>query len=543
LCLRLWSSEEHSHRPAHELPEVKRLDLAEVALTLKAAGVADLRAFRWLEPPEERALARAEELLVDLGATRERAEGRDLKAEGSRKSQGTIASEIRQAVSSIGQSGSCITSLGRKMLAFPLHPRYARMLLAAQEHGCVYEACLVAALTQGRDLLLRNADAAVVRAREEVIGDKISSDFHALMRLWQQAARDNYRPETCRRLGLHLQTARQVGPLLEQFLDIARREGLDVSRRDAPEDALRKCILNGFSDRVARRLDSSMLQCELVHGRRGTLSRDSVVQSSAFLVAAEIQEVDGREKSVNTRLSLLTAIEEAWIEEMFPDAIETTRRVFYDAASRRVYASEQMVFRGLVIGDRRIEPPPLEAAGKLLADEVIAGRLALNGWDEAVEQWILRLNLLGQWCAELSVPPITESDRRHLVEEICYGTFSYRDIKDKPVATIVKGWLSPAQQELVEKHAPERLRLSNGRSAKVLYEPGKSPRIALRIQELYGVTDTLRIAMKRVPVVVEILAPSRRPVQITQDLERFWREHYPRLKQELQRRYPKHEWR
>ena len=108
---------------------------------------------------------------------------------------------------------------------------------------------------------------------------------------------------------------------------------------------------------------------------------------------------------------------------------------------------------------------------------------------------------------------------------------------------MVKSWLSLAQQELLDKHAPERVTLANGRTPKVAYQTGAPPHIALRIQELYGVHTTPRLAMGRVPVVVQILAPSRRPVQITQDLAGFWRDHYPRVKQELQRKYPKHEWR
>jgi len=151
--------------------------------------------------------------------------------------------------------------------------------------------------------------------------------------------------------------------------------------------------------------------------------------------------------------------------------------------------------------------------------------------------------LLNQWCPELGLPPITEADRRHLVEQLCHGAFGYKDIKDKPVKPIVKSWLSPAQQELLEKYAPERLTLSNGRTPKAAYEAGLPPHIAVRIQELYDVNATPRIAMGRVAVQVQILAPNMRPVQITQDLAGFWREHYPRVKQELQRKYPKHQWR
>jgi ATP-dependent helicase HrpB len=519
LCRRLWSQEEHAHRPTQELPEVKRLDLAEVVLTLKAAGVEDLRAFRWLEPPDEQALAHAEELLSDLGALR------------------ALDPQLKPSPQ------LSITAVGRKMLAFPLHPRYARMLLAAQDYGCVYQACLLAALTQGRDLLLRNVDGDTARQREDLLGEKPGSDFWLLMRAWQQASASDFRLDTCRRLGVHAATARQVGPLFQQFLDIARREGLDAAQREVPNEALQKCILLGFSDRVARRLDSGAPRCELVHGRRGTLARESVVQDSPLLVAAEVREVESKDKSVQTLLSLATAIEEEWLRELFPEDIATTPRVFYDAATKRVYAEEQLRFRELAIGSRRVEPLPADAAARLLAEEVLAGRLTLNEWDDSVEQWILRLNLLGQWCPELALPPIGDDDRHHLIEQVCHGSFSGKDLKDKPVKAVVKSWLSPAQQQLVEKHASERLTLTNGRTSRVAYEPGNPPHIALRIQQLFGVNTTPRIAMGRVPVLLHILAPSQRPVQITQDLAGFWRDHYPRIKQELQRKYPRHEWR
>ena len=513
LCLRLWSREEHGHRPQQELPEIERLDLAEVVLTLKAAGVEDLRAFRWLEPPAEPSLARAEALLTDLGA---------LKAANHQLA---------------------ITPLGRKMLAFPLHPRYARMLIAAQAYGCVHQACLLAPLTQGRDLLLRNVDDNTRRYREDLLGERTASDFWLLLRAWKHVASNDFRPEDCDRTGVHAATARQVGPLFQQFLELARREGLDTTPRDVPHEAVQKCILLGFSDRVGRRLDSGALRYELAHGRRGTLARESVVQRSPYLVAAEIREVENKDRSVQTLLSLATAIESDWLRELFPEDITSAQRVFYDTATKRVYAEEQQRFRELAIGARRIEPPPADAAARLLTEEVLAGRLALNDWDDGLEQWILRLTLLSQWCPELELPPIGPEDRRHLVEQVCHGSFSGKDLKDKPAKAVVRSWLSSTQQQILEKHAPERLTLANGRTARVAYEPGNPPHIALRIQQLFGVNTTPRIAMGRIPVLLHILAPSQRPVQITQDLAGFWREHYPRIKQELQRKYPRHEWR
>jgi ATP-dependent helicase HrpB len=515
VCLRLWSQEEHGHRPQQELPEIKRLDLAEVVLTLKAAGVEDLRKFRWLEAPEEQALAHAEELLADLGALKESGAANGL---------------------------SQVTEVGRKMLAFPLHPRYGRMLLAAQEYHCVHQACLLAALTQGRDLLLRNVDRDTVRWREDLLGDKADSDFWILMRAWNYAARNQFRLDACRRLGVHMVTARQVGPLFQQFLDIAKKERLDTALVEVPDEAVQKCILIGFSDRVARRMDLGTLRCELVHGRRGVLARESAVQKSPLFVAAEIREVEGKDKSVNTLLSLATAIKESWLSELFPDDIKTVARVFYDAGTKRVYAEEQLNFRDLNLSARRVEPPPAGEAARLLSEEVIAGRLILKEWDHSVEQWILRLNLLTQWCPELGLPPINEADRRHLIEQICDGAAGYKDIKDKPVKPVVKSWLSPAQEELLNQHAPERLTLANGRTPKVVYEIGAPPHIAVRIQELYDVNSTPRIAMGRTVVLMHILAPNMRPVQITQDLAGFWRDHYPKVKQELQRKYPKHQW-
>ncbi|HNQ90391.1 MAG TPA: ATP-dependent helicase HrpB [Verrucomicrobiota bacterium] len=527
-CIRLWAPDEA--RPAHDLPEVRRLDLAEVVLTLKAAGVVDLRRFRWLEPPSEIALEHAEELLADLGAIR--------PDPPPATPQPTAAPDPELPAQPLR-----ITELGRTMLAFPVHPRYSRMLLAAQDYHCVPQACLIAALTQGRDLLLRKPGRDVNARRDDLLGEDAPSDFWILIRAWNHASRHQFRPDVCRRLGIHALSARQVGPLCDQFLRIAREEGLDTQPGKPDELSLLKCILMGFSDRVARRLDSGTLRCELVHGRHGVLARESVVQQSPLLVAAEVHEIEGADKTTTTLLSLATAIEAAWLLELFPGDITRSTHVAYDASARRVTAEEQLRFRDLVIETRRLATPPPDAAARLLADEIEAGRLRLTRWDHAVDQWILRLNLLCGSCPELGLPPITDPDRRTLLEQICHGAAGYRDLKDREVHGIVFSWLSIAQRALLDRHAPERLTLSNGRTPKVVYGLDGPPHIALRIQELYDVQETPRIAMGRVPVVVHILAPNMRPVQITQDLARFWREHYPRAKSDLQRKYPKHTWR
>jgi len=527
LCIRLWSRQEHAARPERETPEVQRLDLAEVLLLLKAAGVENPATFRWLDPPDPQALARAEELLLELGAL----EPVSSTGNGAGPGNPTDGRPTR------------ITGLGRRMLAFPLHPRYARMLLEADQLGCVREACLAAALTQGRELLQRGVPREVEHARDDLLGVRFASDFHRVMHAWDHVRQRGFRPDVCERLGVNRRTALQVADLWEQFLQIARRQGLDTDAGPAPPTALARAILSAFPDHLARRLDTGTLRCELAGGRRAVLDPQTVVRESPLVVAAEIREIQDSDGKTETVLGLLCPVDPAWIREMFPHELSTTIECFFDPATRRVEARAQTRWRDLILEQRHVDPPPEAEASRLLAAEILAGRLTLKNWNDAVEQWITRLNFLAAACPELALPAFTEEARRSVIETLCHGACSYKDIRDREVASVVRSWLSEAQQVLLDQHAPERVRLPNGRTPRVRYRPDGPPCIALRIQELYGVTETPRIAMGRVPLVVQILSPGMKPVQITQDLAGFWREHYPRLKQELQRRYPKHEWR
>ena len=515
-CVRLWTAYEQNARPVQELAEVKRLDLSEVILTLKASGVNDVRTFPWLEAPDARALERAETLLSDLGA--------------------------------IDSTAGAITALGRRMLAFPAHPRYARMLLAAHDYGCVRSVALIAALTQGRDLLARRQAKQIDDLRDDLIGDEKESDFFVLMRAWRYAERAGYQIEHCRRLGVHAQAARQVGPLFEQFLRIAAAEGLDVSETPAAQDvkdAVQRCVLVGFSDQLAKRLDAGTLRCELVHGRRGVLARESVVKAPLFVVS-EVREVEsggGRDRALNVVLNLATAVDETWLRELFPEDFKQVHAVVYDPALRRVVARDETRFRDLVLEEKLSDNPPAEEAAGILAREIAAGRCALKNWNDAVEQWILRVNRLREWMPELALPAIGDAERDAMLELICHGAFSQNEIKDRPVWPVVKSWLSRQQQAWVEDYAPERIALPHGRAVKVVYSVDGAPTIAARIQDLYGIKEAVWIANRRVLVRIHVLAPNNRPVQITENLSVFWRETYPKLKQELKRRYPKHDWR
>lgn len=507
VCIRLWTQRDHERRAARELPEIKRLDMAETALTLKAAGVEDLATFRWIDSPDPQALVRAETLLNDLGATHR----------------------------------GKITPIGRRMLNFPVHPRYARMFLAAGELGCVRAAALIAALTQTRSLLMR-ADKRIEEERAELFGVG-TSDFQVLMRAFSWARQKDFRANECRALAIHADSARQVGKLFEQFLDIAHAEGLDTSAAPVSDEAVARCILAGFADHVSRRRSEGTLVCDIVHGRRGTLARNSVASHSKLLVAAEITEVEGRDGDARVLLNLATEIEEAWLHELFPEDFSDTTDYFFDSTQNRVVVRRAKRFRDLLLEnqDRDAEPGP--AAASCLAGQVLAGELRLNGWDDAVEQWIHRVNFLARLLPEQGVPSLGDEERHHIILLVCDEATCYRDIKDAPVLPHARSLLTHAQQQLVEKHAPERFQLPGGRRAKITYSESAEPFLAARIQDLYGVNDDIKIAMGRHALTLHILAPSHRPVQITKSLRSFWAEAYPKLKQQLQRQYPKHEWR
>jgi len=265
------------------------------------------------------------------------------------------------------------------------------------------------------------------------------------------------------------------------------------------------------------------------------LARDSVVAAPLF-VAAEVAEVQG--KDLNVMLSLATAVHEEWLRELFPGDFRETRQTIFDPVQRRVFTETARQFRDLVLESKRSAEVAPDEAARLLAEHC-----ELPGWNEAVEQWITRVNCLAAWLPELHLPRITEADRQTLKEQVCHGAVSFKEIKDRPVLPVVKSWLSGPQQAWVEQHAPERIELPGGRRAKISYAPDKPPTVAARIQDLYGVKEGLFIAQRRVPLTIEILAPNQRPVQVTSNLANFWRDQYPKLKQELQRKYPRHEWR
>lgn len=547
-CLRLWTEREHLDRAAQELPEVKRLDLAEVVLTLKASGVEEIGRFRWLEPPDPQALARAEQLLLDLGAISSPGSAR-----ASRAVVGAPADKSAEPLPEVparapepareARALPSITALGRRMLAFPVHPRYARMLLAAQQYGCVPAVALIAALTQGRNLLRRLEGKQAREDRDDVLGNDAESDLFILMRAFRYAEKSGFDFQRCSRLGINASAAREAAQLTEQFLAIARDERLDLKTGQVQAGSIERCVLAGFPDQVAVRLDAGTLRCALVHGRRGVLARESSVHGARLLVASEVREIESSDKERQVLLTLATKIEEEWLRELFPESFREETRVEFDATLRRVAGQRATLFHDLVLRSEEFSPKSHPAAAQLVAREVLAGTCPLKHWDNAVEQWIARVNFVATEFPELEFPRIDEAAKLLLLEQICQGATSYKEIKERPVWAAVKSWLSAPQQQTLDALAPERIKLAGSRAAKITYGDGAPPTIAARIQDLYDTPRGLAVGHGRTALRIQVLAPNHRPIQITNDLETFWREGYPKIKKELQRKYPKHVWR
>jgi len=514
VCMRLWSEAEHAARAERDEAEVKRVDLSETLLLLAAAGISKPEQFAWFETPEPKALARAHDLLLDLGA---------LNAKGA------------------------ITVMGRKMAGFPLHPRYARMLLEAERRGVLPEVALIAGLSQGRSFYRVSRDARVRKEQLRKVEDQADqrSDFFVQLQAWHLARAAKFNANACGVLGIHGGAARQAGDTARQLLQLAQRQGLDTREAALPDEAERiaKCLLAGFSDHLAKRNDTGTRRCRMVHGRSGELRRESLVNAPLF-VAAEIEEREVR-REVTVLLGMATAVEFAWLEELFPDDFSDGTQTTYDPSLRRVVARSERRFRDLVLSSTDQGEPDLDRAAELLSAEVVAGRLNLKGWDAVVENWILRVNFVARHCPDAEVPEIDEEARQLLVEQICHGALSYKEIKDRPVLATVQEWISPEQHYYIDTYAPAEMELPRRRNpARIRYEADGRAFIASKLQDFYDVPgSSLVVANGKVQLLVELLAPNQRPAHLTDDLDGFWGGAYQHVRKDLAGRYPKHEWR
>ena len=459
-CLRLYTKHDHDTRPEHELPEIRRLDLAETMLALRSAGVGDVGAFDWLDRPEPAALEHAEELLERLGA--------------------------------FDRSGQ-VTPLGRRMLRFPLHPRQARIVCEAEARGVAEEGCQVAALLGER-------------------GMRSGGDGHGRSDLLAALGDSN--------------TRSKIDRPFKQLLRLSERGAKPAGN---PEDATLISILAGYPDRVARRRGPRSRDVVLASGGGARLSDASVVREAELLVAIDAEEKrEAGRPGAQLIVHTASEIEPEWLADLFPDALRETDELRWQG--ERVEAVRRVMYDQLALEERTGPPRDAEAAARLLCEAARARGIG-NLWDAGeVDRLVARLEFAG------FAPDVDAA-----LTALCQGRTSLTDLRDASLTGALLDALDGKQRAQLDRLAPDRITLPGGRSTRIQYDRGKPPSLESRLQDFFGMADGPRVG-NGVPVVLHLLAPNQRAVQVTTDLAGFWERHYPQIRRELMRKYPKHAW-
>jgi ATP-dependent helicase HrpB len=502
-CLRLYTAQDYNARPDHETAEVHRLDLAEPALELHAAGIGDLRAFAWFESPPQGAIDAAESLLRRLGAIDDRGD---------------------------------VTPAGIRMLRFPVHPRQSRMIDEARSRGVGEKVSILAALIGERDIVATDLFKDQGR-RARTAGP---SDLLDRLDLFEEAARSNF-ARACLQ-GLDAGAVMAVERVRKQLQRTGEKSDEAVSSDDEPDILI--SILAGYPDRVARRrrLKSGNAELLLSNGGAASLSPGSVVLQSEFLVAVDAEE--RRESGRTVRIA--SAIEPEWLIDLFPNQLRETTDVQWNAQNERVEIVKRLLYDQLVIDESKSNEANGVEAARILSEAALAAGLQRFVEPDVVEKFIARIEFAARAFPEAGLPVFDDSDVSEALIALCNGLSSFANLRQAAghggLIEILRQKLNPEQTRLLSRYAPEHVAIAGRRQVRVNYERGKPPWIEARLQDFFGMTEGPRIAGGRVSLVLHLLAPNRRPVQVTTDLAGFWLRTYPQVRRELSRKYPRHAW-
>lgn len=512
VCRRLYTLADFQARPRYRTPEIAREDLAEALLSLHALGIsggADLAVFNWFEPPPAAALDAAARLLGRLGAL---------------------------------DGGGSLTAIGREMLRFPVHPRQGRMLVEARQRGVFDEACTIAALLGERDILaprgLGGSGASISRktAGPSHFG---SSDLLERLELFEASQSS---PD------LDAGALQAVDRVRRQLLRFAPRSNRTRGLNREREEALQISILTGYPDRVARRrhLRDPAGELILASGAGAVLAPRSVVRDAEYLVAVDAEERRERQGSERYQVNLASAIEPDWLIDLPGDALRETVEARWNDGPERVEVAERMLYDQLVIDERRAPDSSHPEVQRLLA------AAALNaGWQKFAEpddvyRFLWRIAFVGWHFPEREMTDLGEADIDAALTSLCTGRRSFAELRSATsrggLINALRQMIPPAKQHLLNTLAPESVNLAGRRNVRINYERDQAPWIASRLQDFIGMKEGPRIGEGRVPLVLHLLAPNNRPVQVTTDLAGFWQRTYPQVRRELSRRYPRHAW-
>jgi ATP-dependent helicase HrpB len=296
-----------------------------------------------------------------------------------------------------------------------------------------------------------------------------------------------------------------------------------------------------FPDRVARRKRRGERELILASGGVARLSETSVVVDAEFLLALDVEEQRGQ-AATNTTVRLASAIEPDWLLESFPNAVTLSDELEWNGTAERVERVEKMAFGAVVCDETRGQAPASAEASALLAAAARRG----SGLDFSKSDTVLsltrRLRLLREHFPEAAFPELDENSVDATLTVLCVGLTSFAELAKVDVASSLLSGLDPHQRRLLDTETPERVRLPGGRTVDVHYEADRPPWIESRLQDFFGMPEGPKLCRGRVPLTLHLLAPNHRAVQVTTDLAGFWLRHYPSVRRELMRKYPRHPW-
>jgi len=504
VCWRLWDEASHHHRPAAETPEILRGDFAGPLLQLLALG--ERGAFPWLDAPSPEAVEQARTLLLRLGALH----------------------------GAMGAEPDRLTPLGRDLVRLPAHPRLARLLLAGAAHGVLREASIAAALLSERDPFrvgghVRSGprDRLTVRTRSDVVDRVVALQaFHEGVRL--DDAGLEVHPGGARSV---LRTAEQLYRLVDAPL---------APRAAEPAKALMRALLDAFPDRLARLRPGAADRATMVGGRGLRLDGGSRVRHEPLFLAIDLDDASGE-----ARVRQASAVDGEWLAAgpLAAANLRTADELLFQPSRRQVEARRRTAWIDLVLDETPVPIADAAAAAELLAREAASDFSRVKpGEDSAAGRFLARVRWLAAEAPELGLPACGDGALVTLLPDVCLGLRSLDDVQRADWLSRIQGLVGFDRLVEIDRLAPAEIELPGGKRHRLAYEPGKPPILAVRIQELFGLRDTPRVAGGRRPVLLHLLGPNHRPQQVTDDLASFWANTYPQVKKELRRRYPKHAW-